>query len=140
MKKVLMLILVAVSFMSCEPEVILPGGPGADSPGTILGRWIPEGFESNVRYEFTSEKRHTIYGDGSGEFPSLQDWVAENPGILEHDYVFQEDVVVIDLNFGNYSRLIPTYKCENLVIEWVNEAGETHSTFYREGHDIENCN
>jgi hypothetical protein len=39
--------------------------------GTTIGRWLPEGFENTVRYEFQDGIQYTIYGNGSGEFPSL---------------------------------------------------------------------
>ena len=56
-----------------------------EQPGTITGRWVPEDFEL-VRYEFQDGIQYTIYGNGSGEFPSLVEWVQANPGTLQHIY------------------------------------------------------
>lgn len=137
MKKVILGLLVALSFMSCEKEEM----NGSDfNEATILGRWVPEGFDDVVRYEFTEDKRFTIYGTGDGVFPTLEEFMAENPQLTGHDWDYDGETVVVDLNFGNYSRLVPNFKCGNEVVDWVDEVGGGHSTFYREGHDLASCN
>lgn len=132
--------LLAVSFTSCVPEAVIPtiGDETTEEP-IILGRWQPAGFEDVVRYEFTDTKRFTIYGVGDGSFPTLEEFTTENPGLTGHDWWFEGEVVVIDLNFGNFSRLSPKFKCDNAVIQWMDENGQHHSTSYREGHDLSEC-
>lgn len=134
MKKVLFVLFMTLVFFSCDDDQ-----PTNIAEATILGRWVPEGFEDNVRYEFTSDKRVTIYGT-DGDFPTLEEFLEINPQLTGNDWVYEGEVVVVDLNFGNYSRLIPNFKCDNKVIEWKNEDGTTHSTYYREDHDINQCN
>ena len=59
MKNLFLALLVALTFMSCEKEEILID---TSTEATILGRWVAEGFESNIRYEFTEDRRFSIYG------------------------------------------------------------------------------
>jgi len=115
-----------------EDNVVEPEIPEA----TLLGRWVPVGFETNVRYDFTSTDRFTTYGQDN-VFPSMEEVI--EAGTRKNPWVYEGEVVVIDLHFGNYSRLIPEFKCDNRVIEWTNEAGEFWGTFYREDHDISAC-
>lgn len=130
MKKILLLLLIAISFLNCENEE-----PEIDA--TIIGRWHLEGFEDNIMYEFTTDKRYTIYGT-DGDFPPVDP--ETHPPTLAHDWEYDGDVVVIDLNFGNFSRLIPNFKCGNYVIDWLAEQGVSHgSTYYREGYDLAEC-
>ncbi|MDA7722154.1 hypothetical protein N9F09_02345 [Schleiferiaceae bacterium] len=55
----------ATAVLSCSKE---------EQPGKITGRWVREDFEL-VRYEFQDGIQYTIYGNGSGEFPSLEEWL-----------------------------------------------------------------
>jgi hypothetical protein len=107
---------------------------------TIIGRWQAIGFEEVIRYEFTAEKRFSIYADSAGDFPTLDEFMEENPSLTGLDWFYEGDTVIIDLNFGNFSRLVPVFKCDNDVIEWIAEDNSIHSTFYRESHDISECN
>jgi hypothetical protein len=107
---------------------------------TILGRWQLLGFEDEIRYEFTSDKRFTLYADGNGTFPTLEEFLQENPNINGLDWYYEGDTVVVDLNFGNFSRLAPHFKCDNKVINWIQDDKTLHSTYYREEHDISACN
>jgi len=137
MKNVFFALLLAVSFASCVPEAVFPiSGEGTSSEATILGRWDA----GNVRVEFTDDKRFTIYGNGDGTFPTLEQFTQENPGLTGNDWWYEGEVVVVDLNFGNFSRLVPMFKCGNQVIRWVYEDGSEHSSLFREGHDITACN
>jgi hypothetical protein len=98
---------------------------------TILGRWIPQGFEDAIRYQFTRTSRFTIYSD-NGSFPTLADFLYENPGISGHEWSYEGRRVVVDLNFGNFLRLTPRFSRNNNVIEWISDGGSVHSTFIRE--------
>jgi len=135
MYKFLFLFLLAVSITGCETtEIIEP----IQEESTILGRWVLEGFEDNIRYDFTETRRFTIYGT-DGEFPSLIDFQSENPDLKGHSWEYEGDVLAIDLNFGNFSRLIPDFKCSNQVVDFLNEEGEIVSTLFREGHSLSSC-
>lgn len=129
MKKLLFLLLIAVSFLNCEDDGLEP------VDATIIDRWHLVGFDDAVLYEFTEDKRYTFYSDGGG-FPTLD---PNNPPALADDWEYDGDVVVIDLSFGNFSRLIPNFKCGNYVIDWMQEDGTYHSTTFREGYDIAEC-
>ncbi|WP_452220657.1 hypothetical protein [Lacinutrix salivirga] len=107
--------------------------------GTIIGRWKLADL-STVEYEFTTNKRFAIYQQNDGTFPTLEEFQLENPDLTGLDWEYDGDTVVVDLNFGNFSRLIPTFKCENKVIDWMDENNELHSTYYRVDHDITTCN
>lgn len=137
MKKVLFVLILAASFLSCDKEVV---EPNTIEEATILGRWQSVGFDDVIRYEFTEDKRFTIYVHDDGTVPTLEEFMLENPNARGHDWSYEGETVVVDLNFGNFSRLVPNFKCENKVIDWISEDGAVHSTFYREGHDIDSCN
>jgi len=123
------------TLMSCKDE---NNGNDNMEEGSILGRWVLEGFEDNIRYDFTEDKRFTIYGV-DGVFPTLEEFQAENPGLTGHDWFFEGDVVVVDLNFGNFSRTIPSFHCENEVLRFTQEDGSIHGLYFREGHDLSEC-
>ncbi len=130
---------ISLSFVQCKKETHTDSGPPTTSEATVLGRWQAEGFEETIRYEFTADKRYTIYGDGSGDFPTLQEFQDANPQLTGNDWYYSGDTVVVDLHFGNYSRLLPLFSCDNEVINWQNPDGSMHSTYYREGHSLEDC-
>ncbi len=135
MKKLLFaLVVLSASLMSCDKED-MPVIPEA----TIEGRWVLEGFEETIRYEFTEDKRYTLYAT-DGVFPTLEEFIAENPGVGENDWYYEGEVIVIDLNFGNFSRVVPSFKCDNVVVDLIQEDGTLNSTLYRESHDITSCN
>lgn len=130
MKKLLFLLLIAISFLNCEDDGVAP------VDATIIDRWHIVGFDDVILYEFTEDKRYTFYSDG-GVFPPLD--IETHPVPLIHDWEYDGETVVVDLNFGNYLRLIPNFKCDNYVIDWIAEDGSLHSTYYREGYDIAEC-
>ena len=130
------LVLFLLMFTQCSND----GGPENNLDATIIGRWQLVGFDDVIRYEFTSDKLFTIYGDGTGVFPTLEEFMQQNPNLVGLDWYYEGDTVVVDLNFGNYSRLVPNFKCDNYVIDWIQNDNSLHSTYYRENHDISECN
>ncbi len=148
MKKLILgLFVAALSFTSCQDGGLVPpldlDGENPTDVATIQGRWVSPGFEDNIRYDFTSDTRYTIYGDGSGEFPTLEEFLTENPGISGNPYVQIGDTVYLDLHFGNIQKMVPTFKCENKVMEFYSESSSgsgSVSFLFREGHDINACN
>lgn len=137
--KNLTLILLALVLMNCssddsssEEEQFIP-------EATLLGRWVLQGFEDNIRYEFTNDgKRFAIYGI-DGVFPTLEEFNQENPQLTGLDWYYEDDIVVVDLNFGNYSRQTPQFVCQNEVIQWLDEDGELAGIYFRENVDISSC-
>ena len=106
------------------------------SEATVIGRWNIEGFQGNVMYEFTENKRYTLYSS-DGTFESLQEVIdSGRPG---DDWWYDGNQITIDLNFGNLSTLTPTFKCQNNVIVWTTTTDTFHSTYYREGYDLNSC-
>lgn len=35
---------------------------------------------------------------------------------------------------------MPDFKCDNKVIDWIQDDNMLHSTYYREAHDLSGCN
>lgn len=138
MKKFLLILLVTVLMISCEKnEIEIPEIPEA----TIIGRWQIQGdIEISVQYEFTETKRFTIYKNDDGTYPTLEEFNELNPELTGNDWEYAGDTVVVDLNFGNYSKLVPTFKCNNYIIDWTDEDGAFWGTYLREGYDITECN
>ena len=117
-----------------NPEVLTdpldPGEPvEPDFVEQIKGRWSPVGFEHNTLYEFTDTLRYTIYSVVEGQFGSISDAIP-NP----HPWTVEGDQIVIDLHFGNYSRLTPKFNANNTLVELNDESGKTRDTWFREGH------
>jgi len=141
MKKTVFAFLIAVFITGCLEDttdpIVMPE-PEVEA-ATILGRWVLVGFEEAVRYEFTENKRFTIYS-GDGTFPTLEDLLMESPQLTGLDWEYVGDTVEVDLNFGNYSRLVPNFKCDNAVIDWIAGDGSVQTSYYRESHDITACN
>lgn len=136
MKKSIFILLLAITFFSCSPED--DSNPQENiTEATLLGRWNLVGFEQSVLYEFTSDKRYTMYSTNGG-FESLEN--AIESGQFGHDYWYDGQNVTIDLNFGNVVTLTPQFTCDNSVVNWKTEEGETHSSMFREGFDFTLCN
>ncbi|MDT0558848.1 hypothetical protein RM697_09320 [Ichthyenterobacterium sp. W332] len=136
MKK-LLIILLTLSLFNCSTDDSNPVYEN-DPEATIVGRWILPGFESNFRLEFTETKRFDIYGL-DGVFPTLEEFNEQNPQLTGLDWYYEGEVLVVDLNFGNFLRLTPEFTCNNYVVKWVDENGDDAGYYYRDGYDITNC-
>ncbi len=133
-----LLLVITVSLFNCSSDDDATPSNEDIPEATLLGRWVIVGFEETIRYEFTESKRFDIYSD-DGTFPTLEEFNAQNPLLTGLDWYFEGDNVTIDLNFGNFSTLTPEFVCDNYAIRWINEDGEIHSIYYREGYDISGC-
>lgn len=136
MKKSVFMLLLVVTLFNCssdDTQNLTDNSPEA----TLLGRWSLVGFEDNLLYEFTAEKRFDIYAV-DGVFNSVEAQIAD--GLTGLDWWYDGDKVIVDLNFGNFSTLTPDFVCNNYVINWLNDDGEIHSTIFRESFDYSSCN
>ncbi|MFK8059520.1 MAG: hypothetical protein AB8B78_05450 [Polaribacter sp.] len=132
MKKVFLLLMTISLFNCSSNDEVLEVIPEA----SVVGRWNLDGFQKNVMYEFTDNKRFTLYSS-NGVFETTDELIAN--GRTGNDWWFDGNKITVDLNFGNLSTLTPTFKCDNNVIVWTNDLNEVHSTYYREGYDLSNC-
>lgn len=139
MRKVIFILFASFLLINCssitDETLIQENIPEA----TLIGRWNLVGFENALLYEFTSTKRYTFYST-NGSFLSLKDLLAQNKNAnigLDWWYVGQK--VSVDLNFGNISTLTPQFKCNNYVLNWLDDKGEIHSTYFREGYNYASC-
>ncbi|MGB1669888.1 MAG: Kazal-type serine protease inhibitor family protein [Flavobacteriales bacterium] len=104
----------------------------SEPPFSLIGRWHPEGFESNTLYEFTEDFRYTIYS-ADGTFGSIEDGtLTPNPWHMEGD------TVVIDLHFGNELRGLLEPSCGGQKAT-ITQATGMQSVLIREGVDPADC-
>lgn len=125
MKYIFFSILLFATLTACNDDT----DPATEVDCTIEGRWILEGLD-NTLYQFTDSLQYTIYST-NGEFGPIEDAI---PG--PHEYVFLQDSLIIDLNFGNFSRTLPVYKCDCNVVELTQ--GDAGSILYKEGYNYDN--
>ena len=103
------------------------------SPFSLVGRWHPEGFETNTLYEFTETLRYTIY-TGDGTFGSIDEAISgPNPWHMEGD------TVVIDLSFGNELRGLLEPSCGGQKATISPGGGLFPNVLHREGVDPADC-
>lgn len=135
MKKILLALIFVATFSSCTSDDNEDTQPEAEAEveTTIIGRWHSVGFEDTVMYVFTEAKRYTIYAT-DGVFGDL-DTAIPNP----NDWTYEEEKIVIDLNFGNFLIATPGFRCDGNVVDLVREDG-TFSTLFRENFDMSTCN
>ena len=134
MKKVLF-ILLALTIFNCSPEDSSEIEQVQEE--TLIGRWNLVGFEGSILYEFTADKRFTMYAT-DGSFETVAELI--DSGRVGNDYWYEGSMVTVDLNFGNTSTLTPQFKCGNNVVDWLDNNGEIHSSMFRENFDYTSCN
>ena len=103
------------------------------SQNEIEGRWHLVGYEDAIMYQFEDNYRHSIYSV-DGNFGGL-----ENAGNSPNPYIVEEDIITIDLFFGNIVNYRLDYRCEGQVVDFVYIQDEIiHSTLFREGYSYTN--
>ena len=114
-------------------------GCGNTSPGILEGKWILEDYQ-NTMYIFQDGFRYTVYC-----IDPVCDW--ENLGIDDaipnpNPYTFVDDVLTIDLFFGNTWSYEMDFRCDNNVIQYeFEDMNETLIIrWFRPGYDISQCN
>ena len=99
----------------------------------IEGRWHLVGYEDNVMYQFENNYRYSIYSI-DGTFGGLED-----AGGSPNPYTIVDDVITLDLFFGNIVSYQMNYLCDGQIVEFVyNPEGFVHSILFREGYDYIN--
>ena len=136
MKRIILLLFTLVLF-NCSSDNDEPTTTQEIPEATLIGRWNLVGFEGNVLYEFTEDKRYTFYSE-DGNFPTLEE-AQQQSEIIGLDWYYEGDRVTVDLNFGNFLTLTPQFVCDNYVIKWINDEEEIHSIYFREGYDLSEC-
>jgi len=99
----------------------------------IDGRWHLVGYEDNIMYQFEDNYRYSIYSE-DGTFGSIED-----AGGSPNPYTIIDDIITIDLFFGNIVEYQMNYICNGQVVEFKFIEDETiHSTLFREGYNYIN--
>ncbi len=107
----------------------------------IEGRWHLVGYEDLVMYQFVDTEpfadaglRYTIYSI-DGVFGGLED-----AGGSPNPYLIVDDVITIDLFFGQEPSYQMNFRCDGQVVEFIDiDYDVIQSTLFREGYDyIEN--
>lgn len=114
-------------------------GCGSAQPESIEGKWILEDFQ-NTMYIFQDGLRYVVYCADP-----VCDW--ENLGIDDaipnpNPYTYVDDVLTIDLGFGNFFEEEMDFRCENNVVQYEFEDVNQVLTirWFRPGYDISQCN
>jgi hypothetical protein len=95
----------------------------------IDGRWHLVGYEDAVMYQFENNYRYSIYSI-DGTFGSIDD-----AGGTPNPFTIVEDIITIDLFFGNIVSYQIDYKCDGQVVEFKNIADQVvNSTLFRENY------
>jgi hypothetical protein len=109
------------------------------SPETIEGKWVLEDYP-NTMYIFQDGLRYTVYC-----VDPVCDW--ENLGIDDaipnpNPYTFENDILTIDLFFGNTWVEEMDFRCDNNVVQYEFEDVNTviDIRWFRPGYDISQCN
>ena len=98
---------------------------------TIVGRWHLSGFETSTMYVFDDSLRYTIYS-GDGAFGGIDDAIP-NP----NPYTFENNILTIDVGFGNAFEAIVEFHCDNTVVHIIQD--DTIWVWWREG-EASTCN
>tara|TARA_B110000046_G_C12947021_1_gene378436 strand:+ start:643 stop:1032 length:390 start_codon:yes stop_codon:yes gene_type:complete len=108
MKKLLLILLVAMSFMSCEKDTPIP-------TANMEGKWVIEGDNPNTMYIFEDGIRYTyycVYDDCNTWFRQSCEAGDSNAIPETNSYTFDNDILTIDLNFGNFLITPITFDCD----------------------------
>ena len=109
---------------------------------TIVGRWLFDVGANlpNTMYEFIDGTRYTYYAatnDWSVEYWQSLDTSDAIPGT--NDYTFEDDVLTIDLNFGNTQVLPLIFECDGDRINFQDPDSPDRYDWARLGADLNNC-
>ena len=110
---------------------------------SIEGRWHFVGYEDNVMYQYVDDDefsegglRWTLYST-DGNFGDLED-----AGGTPNPYIIDEDIITIDLHFGNIATYEMNFRCDGQVVDFYyydDDWEGLHSTYYREFYNYNDC-
>ncbi|WP_338410428.1 hypothetical protein [uncultured Flavobacterium sp.] len=110
MKKLLLLAVLTLVTMSCDPD-------DSNEPAVynMEGKWLSASNLSNTMYIFENGVRYTYYcTDGLSCLAQYDSFEAADgnhiPGT--NDYTFENGILTIDLNFGNELVAPVTFECD----------------------------
>ena len=99
----------------------------------IEGRWHLFGYEDNVMYQFENNYRYSIYSI-DGNFGGLED-----AGGSPNPYTLEQNIITLDLFFGNIVSYQMNYRCDGQVLDFIYSPDDIiHSTLFREGYSYIN--
>ena len=133
MKKILLLALPIIMFTGCDPANLEP-------PINIDGKWIWDALTINDgMFIYEDGIRYTYYWDGVTPVEQLQElFNSYEAGDGNHipetnNYTFENDVLTVDLNFGNELVTPLTFECDGNQVNFVTPG----SSLYRIGSDCD---
>ncbi|WP_397447711.1 hypothetical protein [Polaribacter sp. R77954] len=94
------------------------------------GEWLLKDFEETIMYTFANGERATYYGENSV--------FSDEPIPGKHAFTFQENILTIDLNFGNIVTYEVQFSCDNNIVEFY-EDGQLNSTLYKRDTNYTSC-
>ena len=107
MKKLLLLVLSIIMFTNCDPANLEP------TPD-MEGKWIFENNSLNTMYLYEAGIRYTYYCTGDDCESQYESFEAADgnhiPGT--NNYTFENEVLTVDLNFGNELVTPITFQCD----------------------------
>ena len=146
MKKLLLLAGLALLIMSCEKDDV------NDTPAVydIEGKWLfpsdtpgisAQGI-SNTMYLFENGIRYTFYCVGDDCESQYETFEAEVSNAIPgtNEYTFEDGILTVDLNFGNFLDSPVIFECDGVRINFQDPEFPDRSDLVRLGADITNCN
>lgn len=112
MKKTILLLLLAITFLSCQDQD--DDGNLPATYYTIEGKWLFEDNSLNTLYIFENGIRYTYYcvaEDCEALYETFEAGDGNHiPGT--NQYIFEDGILTIDLNFGNELVAPLTFECD----------------------------
>ncbi len=99
----------------------------------IEGRWHLVGYEENIMYEFQNNLRYSIYSI-DGIFGDI-----DEAGATPSPYYILDDIITIDLHFGNIVNYQMFFYCNYNIVEFIDiDSNILHSTMFKEDFNFNN--
>jgi hypothetical protein len=130
MKKLFLVFLVAMSFMSCNND---DNSNNEEANNTIIGRWHIVGFEQNTMWDFKNNLKYTIYST-NGVFGPTETSAIPNP----NPWSIENEAISIDLHFGNMLNRTLNFSRNGNVVKFMDANGDVSHILYREGYNYTN--
>ena len=148
MKKLLLLSGLTLVIMSCEKDEV--NETTTPTVYDIEGKWlfpsdtpgISEQGISNTMYIFENGIRYTYYclgDDCESQYGTFE--AGDSNAIPEtNEYTFEDGILTIDLNFGNFIESPIIFECDGGRINFQDPEFPDRSDLVRLGANVNNCN